>query len=415
MYVGEQYKVLVVDDKEINRKVLRKILSETYEVLEAENGKQALEVLEIQQHQIAAVLLDISMPIMNGYEFLKIVRDSDEFINLPIIAITGIDIEETEEKVLEAGVNDYLEKPFKPEIIKIRLGNAIRLRQALDSAELDGLTQLLNRTAFRQKFELYMNGSGNQMPQAAMLMIDLDDFKQTNDTYGHAYGDLVLSEFGASLKEVCSSQSLLGRLGGDEFIVLIKDVKNVEEVKKIAQDIIHKLNITVLKEGARPSTCSIGIVISPKDGTTWSELYFRADEAMYHAKHIGKNQFSFYGDAITLAERNEWMNKEWILDAQDSYIYVCNAITHEVYYCNAKCKKLIETLPEEMERCFCFQLGLADTNYSFCATCPLEGDSVCSKIQYSSVLGQKVLYSGILVSWNGCTSRMVTVSAIPKC
>ena len=145
-------KVLVVDDNGINRAILSKILSGQYEIVEAENGKDALKKMEAH-HDIMAVLLDLRMPVMDGYEFLRVVRMECHNDTLPIIAITAMEGDSSEIQALNLGADDYLVKPVVPSVVRKRLENAIRLQKALKQASHDLMTNLLNRSAFMDKVE----------------------------------------------------------------------------------------------------------------------------------------------------------------------------------------------------------------------------------------------------------------------
>lgn len=119
--------VLVVDDNVINRKILHKMLSDSYDVLEAENGQDALEQLRAHPNLITIVLLDIVMPVMNGYEFLRALRSEVDFVKLPVIVMTEADSAESEIMALEVGANDYLRKPYDAMTIKLRIANLLRM------------------------------------------------------------------------------------------------------------------------------------------------------------------------------------------------------------------------------------------------------------------------------------------------
>lgn len=124
-------KILIVDDNQVNRAILRKILADTYEVLEAENGQKALEIAEAEAQNIVAVLLDIVMPIMNGYEFLKERNKNKTIASVPVIVLSQAENREAEIKALECGASDFLKKPYEPIIIKRRIENLVKLHDAI--------------------------------------------------------------------------------------------------------------------------------------------------------------------------------------------------------------------------------------------------------------------------------------------
>ena len=119
--------VLVVDDNSVNRMMLRGILDDVYDIVEAENGKEVIEILEQQIDSLSAVVLDILMPVMDGYEFLEKVKAAPKLCNIPVIAVTQMDDEVSEIKALSLGAMDFLPKLYRGEIIKAKLKNIIAL------------------------------------------------------------------------------------------------------------------------------------------------------------------------------------------------------------------------------------------------------------------------------------------------
>ena len=146
--------ILVVDDYEVNRKILSRILESEYDVLTASTGAEALQVLNIRGTRISAVFLDIVMPVMDGYEFLKRVRSDTKYSQLPVIVITQNDDPDSESKALLAGASDYVARPYNATVVMQRLQNLIRMNEAivnLKDAEKDSLTGLYNKKAFYRR------------------------------------------------------------------------------------------------------------------------------------------------------------------------------------------------------------------------------------------------------------------------
>jgi diguanylate cyclase (GGDEF)-like protein len=169
-------------------------------------------------------------------------------------------------------------------------------RELKEQAETDLLTDLYNKVATETKIKEYLeNGVANK--RAIMFVLDIDNFKKINDTMGHAFGDEVLSTLGHQLKSEFRINDIIGRTGGDEFIILLKDLKDDATVKKEAGRVATFFkNFKVGEYTKYSATASIGAVEIPTDGTDFETLYKEADKALYLAKKRGKNQMAFYSE-----------------------------------------------------------------------------------------------------------------------
>ena len=167
-----------------------------------------------------------------------------------------------------------------------------RSRKLTERAEHDVLTGTYNRTTVSELIKECLE----QAPDAvhALMMIDIDDFKLINDTKGHLFGDTVLKDIGRLLRSKTRSTDIVGRMGGDEFIIFLKDVGSGGQAEKRADEIIRALERLLPGETMCTLSCSVGIACSPECGTTFFELYDKADKALYIAKNKGKNQFATY-------------------------------------------------------------------------------------------------------------------------
>lgn len=170
--------------------------------------------------------------------------------------------------------------------------------QALqERAERDALTKLLNKYAGRKQAEDYF-GRHTQDISCAMLMIDLDNFKQVNDRYGHLFGDTVLTQVSRVLKKMFRSQDIIARVGGDEFMVLMRGISDTELLKNRCRQLINVFGNTFRNLSREVAlSCSVGVAVAPIHGRSYSELFQHADQAMYQAKTQGKNTFAFYDAA----------------------------------------------------------------------------------------------------------------------
>ena len=150
--------ILIVEDNEINREILAEILSEDYRVLEAENGQVALEVLKEHKKRISLILLDVQMPVMDGYTFLNRVKEDEELSLIPVIVMTQGTSEEDELAALAHGATDFLPKPYRPQIILHRVAGLIKLREnaaMVNQLEYDRLTGLYSKEFFFKKFATF--------------------------------------------------------------------------------------------------------------------------------------------------------------------------------------------------------------------------------------------------------------------
>ncbi len=184
----------------------------------------------------------------------------------------------------------------------------------IHQAQYDALTGLPNRALLLDRLGQMLRNSRRNQNQVAVLFLDLDDFKKINDSLGHEIGDEFLVEVGRRLKSVIRDQDTVGRLGGDEFLVLLNGTEYKEDVEIVASKIIETIREPILiDEYELVVGVSIGISIYPTDGETESEMLRHADSAMYNTKKMGRNSWSYFTEAMNkdVARRLEiesWMN-----------------------------------------------------------------------------------------------------------
>lgn len=162
-------------------------------------------------------------------------------------------------------------------------------------AERDSLTNIYNAQTARKKVEEYL-ANVSEKNDCALLIIDLDDFKSVNDQYGHMFGDEVLVKTAETIKNLFRSLDIVGRIGGEEFIVLMKDIPG-REIVEVRCSQLNAAFHDIFKEELKGKelSCSIGVAISPENGTVYSDLFRHADSALYRAKDKGKDGYVFYG------------------------------------------------------------------------------------------------------------------------
>lgn len=218
--------ILIVEDQKINRTILRYMIQNDYDVLEAENGAQAWSILEENSEEIIAILLDIVMPVMDGYEFLKRLKDSP-WEGIPVIAMTGDSDISTEERTLELGAWDFIIKPYKERILMTRLKNAIArsrmgyLQQMKHMAEHDSVTGLYNRMHFFKKTEEMLKKYPTE--PFVFIRMDIKRFRLINSYWGEEVGNRILCFMGDLLREISGhySHCTFGRIESDIFGICI--------------------------------------------------------------------------------------------------------------------------------------------------------------------------------------------------
>lgn len=220
-------KILIVDDQEINRNILNRILQDEFTVIQASNGKEALDIM-MKENDLAAVLLDLMMPQLDGYGVLDKMREEDLLFSLPVIIATQQENDETEVNVLAKGAWDYVTKPYKPAVIKQRLRNLIQIKEAtktIDILKIDELTGLLNKEGFYHSIKTTLE----EFPRNDydLVVIDVDRFKLINDTYGVKEGNKLLKYIATLLYGFVEDQDgFCARFNADQFMAFLPRKKN---------------------------------------------------------------------------------------------------------------------------------------------------------------------------------------------
>ncbi|BDD89247.1 GGDEF domain-containing response regulator [Desulfofustis limnaeus] len=283
--------ILVVDDDDLVLKTLNVLVSTLgYRCLSAANGLEAVDILRKTKCDI--VLSDLMMPQMDGIELLKyIIRNHSD---TDVIIATGYSEQTSYADVIKAGAIDFIKKPIDQAELEAKLARALRERYMIRKLEAlsmcDGLTSLLNRRAFDLRFPREVERAYRQNYRLFLAMIDIDNFKEYNDTHGHDEGDKVLIALGDIMKiSTRNSVDLCFRLGGDEFAVLLPQTTATQ-----ATEIVQRILLRYVESDFGGTTLSIGIISCSRDrslplSSDIATMQKRADQAMYDAKHSGKN------------------------------------------------------------------------------------------------------------------------------
>jgi diguanylate cyclase (GGDEF)-like protein len=260
--------ILIVDDNKINRTVLSKILKDNYRLIEAADGQEALDLLEDRKGEVSAVFLDLTMPVLDGYEFLKIRQKSKELSSIPVIVQTQKEGVESEIRCLKDGASDFLTKPYNPNLLLHRLANIIKLRENesfISVVQHDSLTGLYNTEGFYAKAEQTINSNPDKL--YSVICGDINQFKIISQIYGESVGDDVLRFVGNVLKEVLGEDALVSRFSADRFQALIdykidahKATSQIEKLlqKSPVSNILHlQLGVYSMAEGESISVRSM--------------------------------------------------------------------------------------------------------------------------------------------------------------
>ena len=215
-------RILVVEDNELNREILREILSVEYHVLEAENGQTALKVLQEHKSSISLIFLDVMMPVMDGYTFLDRIRSDRELSLIPVVVTTQSNSEADEVTALSRGATDFVPKPYRPEVILHRAASLIKLRESaamVNQFKFDRLTGLYTREFFYQKVGEYLTENPNT--DYAIVCSNIVNFKVFNDAFGTIAGDRLLQQIADSVRNMVGENGLYARYGADRFLCLV--------------------------------------------------------------------------------------------------------------------------------------------------------------------------------------------------
>ncbi len=294
LYKNRDTKLMIVDDSQMVRKHIKNILQKhMFKILVAAHGEEALNYLETNK-DVKLILTDYNMPVIDGIELTKRIREKYSKQDTIIISLTNSNEHLISAKFLKLGANDFITKPFSNEELICRINNTLEAKEAMEklsiTANYDFLTNLYNRRYFFNRINDFIKKYKNYV----IAMIDIDNFKMINDTYGHDIGDIVLKHLATTLKNNTKGSDIVARFGGEEFCIVLSNVneKNAVSFFVKLQNLISKEKVTI-KNDTIKYTISIGITIKDKKEDI-EVLLKEADEALYKAKNNGKNRVEIY-------------------------------------------------------------------------------------------------------------------------
>ena len=348
-------KVLIVNDDASTLLALSSMLDDPsenpkYEVFTVQSGEEALR--KVLKHNFAVILLDVGMPTMDGFETAEAIHALPRSATVPIIFVTAYYGDEFNRlKGYQKGAADYLFAPVLPQVVQAKVAVFVELNQknielerktaeleaingdlriqrmmdleglnaalksevrerrtaeklAVELATRDTLTGLFNRRSLLERLKQSIAQADRREEGLALMFLDLDKFKEINDTYGHEVGDELLKQVATHLNAAVRESDMVARLGGDEFVILLEGFPDTSDVVKIAIKIVNAtLEPHVIGTHLVKTSATIGISFYPQDGDTAEELLKHADVAMYHAKQRERGSIQFFHEKLNATER----------------------------------------------------------------------------------------------------------------
>ncbi len=293
-------KILYIEDNVVDAQILIKSLKDVgkdkYELDWVETLAEAL--IKLKQQHYDLVLADLYLSDAEGVNVLMSIQDIDN--RLPIVVISGEDDDAIVIRVMKAGAQDYLLKSKVDGYLVSRAVDYAIERKHIEKglsflAQYDSLTGLANRALFRERLSRALIRADRNKKIVALMFIDLDRFKNINDSMGHDVGDELLVEVGKKLTACTREGDTIARLGGDEFTILLEDVACIDDASLVARKILAQMQEPITINGFELYVSpSIGITLYPIDNNNEKDLLRSADAAMYKAKASGRNCYRFY-------------------------------------------------------------------------------------------------------------------------
>ncbi|WP_026733084.1 response regulator [Fischerella sp. PCC 9605] len=284
--------LMIVDDDPQVLDFLRSLLEPWgFQLTLLEDPQQFWSTLE--QSAPDLLILDVEMPELSGIDLCQVVRNDSRWHDLPILFLSAHTDIETVQRVFTSGADDYVTKPIiGAELIARVLNRLERTKILRNLAEIDELTGLTNRRRSIQQLTQLLRLAERQNQPLCFAVLDLDNFKQVNDQYGHDAGDKVLRRLGELLKQSFRSEDVVARWGGEEFVVGLYDTTRNSGVKRLTEvlEILHQQKFSDRDRSQFCVSFSAGVAEFPQDGADLQALYRVADALLYQAKAAGRNQ-----------------------------------------------------------------------------------------------------------------------------
>ena len=328
-------KILVIDDSTTSVVILENMLKNmNIETISANNGESGIEMASKEQPDL--ILLDILMPGIDGFETCKRLKNNHNTSEIPIIFISAKDESVDKVKGLELGAIDYIAKPFDIGELRARIGVVLRILELHEKntalANTDELTKLYNRRYFFNIFEREVLQAKITGKPLAVMLFDIDHFKNVNDTYGHIAGDKILEQMGKVISENKYPLDVVARYGGEEFIVLMPQTPQKEAARAA-----EKLRSTIdqwqwdIGDKTISVSVSIGLVsMESIDSSDLSEIVQRADDSLYVAKEHGRNRVILWDNSSKAPQVQENIVSNSYSELQEKVSFLSEQLKNQV-------------------------------------------------------------------------------------
>lgn len=326
-----KHKIMIVDDDRMSLKMSEHILSGKYETVCANCGREAIELYKTEHPDL--IISALKMPEIDGFTLQRMLEEH-EGRPIPFMFMTEDKTDEAESKGFAIDALDFIRKPFRADVLLTRVSNilsAIEQMQGInENAMTDPMTGLLNRESAQKEIDsLVKNSSG------ALMMINLDNFKAVNDTYGNDMGDKLLISFAEVIRSAIRSTDLAGRMSGDEFIVFCKNILSESVIAKkaayINDQILQAAKELMGPDMSIPLGASIGCVFAPDEGKDFLTLFKKADKALFDVQRDGLHSYRIFRSISMSVSSNSFaptaLSNTMLLLAEQSPLNGALAIT----------------------------------------------------------------------------------------
>ena len=291
LHKNKKHKILLVDDSMVIRSHMKTMLENLFfQVITVAHGEEALAILE-NHTDVSLIITEYQMPVMNGLDLTFAIRKAYTKDDLSIIALSENQDDEISALFLKNGANDYIKKPFSKEEFSCRINNSIEALENLhlvtNHANRDFLTGLYNRRYFFLHMSEYIDTS---IEKYAVAMLNIDNFKKINDTYGYEVGDKVIIHLSEILSSRTNYRDMVSRFGGEEFCIVLKNVNrfSAQDILECLREEVEKSYIMINTSKEIRFTISIGFAMSSEDSL--EDTIDQADMRLHKAKQEGKNR-----------------------------------------------------------------------------------------------------------------------------